>query len=295
MTTPDFMVERKPGMQAQTRTLLLVLVCFLLGLGLGAYWYHRATNHPLPNVNATDHVLAESTKTVLKTLERPVEIRYYALLDPASTSDDLRAFAERVDQLLSRYEHGAGGKITVTRYTKRADAASASAAGVTAFNLDKGEPCFLGVDVACNDQRETMGQLSPEWEAALETDLTRAIARVTATRGRAALATESPDAAVVAEVRSLIPNLGSVSLAEGKRILREAAITEIKEAADETQRRVGEAQQRITEAQKSNSAAEQPAALAHLQQVQAQQSEKLKELAARAQARIQALEQLKSK
>src|SRR5205809_4875078 len=148
ITTPDFMVERKSGAKAQTRTLLLVLVCFLLGLALGAYWYHRATNHPLPNVGETDHILAESTKAVLKTLETPVQIGYYSLLDPASRSDSLRAFAERVDQLLSQYEHEAGGKITVTRYTKLADVASASASGVIAFNLDKGDPCFLGVAVA---------------------------------------------------------------------------------------------------------------------------------------------------
>ncbi len=171
------MAERKTTVQTQIRTLLLVLVGFLLGLALGAYWYHRAANHPLPNVGEIDPELAGITKTILKTLETPVEIHYYSLLDPASTSDSLRAFAERVDQLLSKYERGAGGKIILTRYTKRADAVSASAAGVRAFNLAKGEPCFLGVAVACNDQKETMGQLSPEWEAALEPDLTRAIAR----------------------------------------------------------------------------------------------------------------------
>ncbi len=298
ITTPDFVVERKPGLQPQTRTLLVVLVCFLLGLAMGAYWYYRATNHTLPNIGETDPTLSESTKTVLKTLESRVNICYYSLLDPASTSDSLRAFAERVDQLLSKYEHEAGSKITVTRYAKLADAAAASAAGVKAFNLAKGEPCFLGVAVACNDQKETMGQLSPEWEAALESDLTRAIARVTAASSarRATPTSESPpDAAVVAEVRRLIPNLGSVSLADGKQILRDAALKEIKEATDETQQRVKAAQQRISQAQTGGSEAEQQAALKQLQQVQRKQTEQIKELAARAEVRIQALEQIKSK
>src|SRR6266567_1289808 len=298
ITTPDLMVERKPGLHAQTRTLLLVLVFFLLGVALGAYWYYRATNHTLPNVGETDPTLSESSETVLKTLGTPVKIRYYSLLDPATTSDSLRAFAERVDQLLSKYEHEAGSKITVTRYAKLADAAAASAAGVKAFNLAEGEPCFLGVTIACNGQKETMGQLSPEWEAALEADLTRAIARVTAASpaSRAVPARASPpDAAVVAEVRRLIPELGSVSLEEGKQILRDAALEEIKEATDERQRRVKEAQHRITQAQNSSSTAEQQAALKQLQQVQAEQTETLKELAARAEARIQALEQIKSR
>ncbi|SRR6266568_1817298 len=294
----DVMMERKLGLQAQTRTLLLVLVFFLLGLALGAYWFYRATNPSLPNIGEIDHTLSESTRTLLKTLEAPVKIRYYSLLDPATTSDSLRAFADRVDQLLSKYEHEAGGKITVTRYAKLADAAAASAVGVKAFNLAEGDPCFLGVAVACNDQKETMGQLSPEWEAALESDLTRAISRVTAASParRATPTSESPpDAAVVAEVRRLIPNLGSVSLADGKQILRDAALKEIKEATDETQQRVKEAQQRINQAQTGGSEAEQQAALKQLQQVQTEQTEQLKELAARAEVRIQALEQIKSK
>jgi hypothetical protein len=300
VNTVDATVERRTAEAAQARSLLLVLVFFLLGLGGGAYWYYRATNRNLINVGEAGGKLAESTKAVLKALDAPVEIRFYSLLDPASTSDALRTFAGRVDQLLSEYKQEAGGRITVARQTTQSDSAAqaASSDGVKAFNLDKGDACFLGVAVVCNDQKETLGQLSPEWEAALESDLSRAIARVAAAKpatGFAATSASQLDAAVTEEVRRSIPNLDSVSLADGKQILRGAALKEIMAATDEMQRRVNEAQQRISQAQTNGSEVEQQAALKQLQQFQAEQTEKFKQIAARAQAQIQALEQIKRK
>jgi hypothetical protein len=299
VNTVDATVGRRTAEAARARTLLLVLVCFLLGLAVGAYWYYRATNRNLTNVGVAGGKLAESTKAVLKALDAPVEIRFYSLLDPLNTSDALRTFAGRVDQLLSEYEQEAGGKIKVTRQTAQSDSAAqaASSDGVRAFNLDKGDACFLGVAVVCNDQKETLGQLSPEWEAALESDLSRAIARVTAAKPATTFAaTHTPQLEAAAEeVRRSIPNLDSVSLADGKQILRAAALKEFVEATDEMQRRVKEAQQRISQAQNNGSEAEQQAALKLLQQVQAEQTEKLKQIAARSQAQIQALEQIKRK
>jgi hypothetical protein len=294
-------MEPRTTEQAGIRTILLVLVFFSLGLAGGAFWYYRATGHGTVNVgHEAGSKLAESTKAVLKALNAPVEIRFYSLLDPASTSDALRTFAGRVDQLLAEYEREAGGKITVARYTTQsdADARAASSDGVGAFNRDKGDACFLGVAVVCNDQKETLGQLSPEWEAALESDLSRAIARLTVAKPATGFApTSAPqlDAAVSEEVRRSIPNLDSLSLADGKQILRAAALKEFVEATDEMQRRVKEAQQRISQAQNNGSESEQQAALKQLQQVQAEQTEKLKQIAAQSQARIQALEQIKRK
>jgi hypothetical protein len=300
LNTIDATVGRRTAQAAQARTLLLVLVCFLLGLAVGAYWYYRATNRNLTNVSEAGSKLAESSKAVLKAMDATVEIRFYSLLDPASTSDTLRTFARRVDQLLSEYEQEAGGKIKVTRQTIQSDSAAqaASSDGVKPFNLDKGDACFLGLAIACNDQKETLARLSPEWEAALESDLSRAIARVTVAKpagGFAATSTPQPDAATTTEVRRSIPNLDSVSLADGKQILRDAALKEIMGATDELQRRLKEAQQRIIQAQNNGSEAEQQAALKQLQQVQADQTEKIKEIAARSQAQIQALEQIKRK
>lgn len=287
--------QRTRGESAQTRTVLLVLVCLLVGLGVAAVWYYRAANRNVTRVGGAGRDLAESTKAVLKGLAAPVEIRFYSLLDPASTSDALRTFAGRVDQLLSAYEQQAGGKIKLIRHTANSDSAAASADGIRAFNLDKGDACYLGVAVASNGQKETLSQLLPDWEAALESDLSRAIARVTAARPTksAVLSTPKTDAAVVAEVRRAIPQLESVSLAEGTQTLRAAALKEFVEATESMQRAVQEAEQRVRETQNGGSVADQQAAVKQLRQLQAEQTEKLQRIAARLQEQIAALEKLK--
>lgn len=301
INTVDSTIERSPAEAAQARTLLLlVLAGFLLGLALGAYGYYRATNRNVTNVDEAGSILAESSKAVLKAIDAPVEIRFYSLLDPSSTSEALRMFGSRVDQLLSEYEQEAGDKIKVTRQTTPSDSAAqaASSEGIKAFNRDKGDVCFLGVAVACNGQREILGLLSPEWEVALESDLSRAIARVITAAKPAPVftAADASSLGVVAaaeEVRRSIPNLDSVSLADGKQMIRSAALKEIMAATTEMQRRVQEVQQRISQAQTTDSEAEQQAAVKQLQQLQAEQTEKFKQIAEQSHAQIQALEKIK--
>ena len=291
--TVDYRFEPRSGVQAQVRTPLLVLIVFLLGLAFGAYWYHRVANR-----HAAEIELTESTKAVLKALESPVEIRFYSLLDPAPAFDSLRAFAGRVDQLLAAYEREAAGKIKLTRFTTRSDAAADAAAanGIKAFNREKGDVCFLGVAITGNDRKETLDQLSPEWEAALEPDLSRAIERVNAARPAAKPATAAaspPKPSAAEDVRRAIPNLDSLSLAEATKTLRTAALQELTDATKASEQRVKEAEQRIIQAQTNGAEAERQAAIKELQQVQAEQTEKLKEIAARLQSQIEALQQLK--
>jgi hypothetical protein len=295
----DITVGGRTTERAQGRILFLVLVCFLLGLAVGVLLYYRVIVHrSAANAGAAGSALTEGTKAVLKTLDTPVEIRFYSLLDPATTSDALRAFAGRVDQLLSGYEREAGGKITVARHTtlSDSDATAASADGVKAFNRDKGDACFLGLAIVCKDRKETLGQLSPEWEAALESDLSRAIARVSAAKSSTPPPTADAgqsEVAAIREVKRSITNLASVSVEEGTKILRQAALEDLKSATKEMEEQIKAAQQRLSDAQHSQSEAEQQAAIKDLQNAQAKQTEKLKEIAARLQEQIAALQKLK--
>ena len=278
--------------------MLLVLICFLLGIAVGVFWFYRATRRAEVNAGETGAGLSESTKAVLKALDSPVEIRFYSLIDPATTSDALREFAGRVDRLLSEYEREGGNKIKLVRQTTRSDSAaqSASADGIAAFNLDKGDACFLGVAISSKNQKETLGQLSPEWEAALESDLTRAILRVTGAQTIAsrAAATAQAEAVVAEEVKRSLPNFASVSVQEGKQLLRDAAMKELKAAMNNVEVQIKEARQRLEQAQNTGSEAELQAALKQLQQLQAEQTEKLKDISARLREQITALERLKS-
>jgi ABC-type uncharacterized transport system involved in gliding motility auxiliary subunit len=287
--------------QANIRMFVLVLVFCLIGGVMGVVWFYRATQRGATDGAGGQQLIAlsDSTRSVLKRLDSPVEIRFYALLDPASVSASVQAFAGRVDQLLSEYQRAAEGKIGVTRYNSRSDikaaAVAAAADGFKPFNLDKGDTCYFGLAVAQDEQKESLPPLSPEWEQAIEFDLTRAIERVArAKHPTQSFANNSPAApAVVEEVKHTVANFASVSMEEGTRLLRAAAMKDFKTAAAAMEIQFKEAQQRLSQAQNGGSAAEQQDAMKHLQQIQSEHAEAFKQIAARSSAQIEALRQLK--
>jgi PHD/YefM family antitoxin component YafN of YafNO toxin-antitoxin module len=168
--------------------------------------------------------------------------------------------------------------------------------GITAYNLDKGEACYLGITLALNGRKETLPHLSPEWEQALEPDVTRAIIRLVDVPRSVTFPTavSQINTAAVQEVRALIPDLSAVSVKAGKQILLDAAYKEFAAAANEMQTQVKEATQRVTQAKNGGTDAERQAALQHLQQLQAEQAEKLKAIAAKSKAQVDTFLQLKA-
>jgi hypothetical protein len=291
--------RRKRKECGNVRVVFLVLVVLLIGCGVTALWLYRegksssGIGHSSTKSNST-HILSEGTLKVLTRVTSPVEIRFYSLLDPASISDSLKSFSARVDQLITAYERQTNGNIQVSRRTgaSDADASAASADGIKPFNLDRGDACYLGITVASGGRKESLPKLDPDWEAALESDLTRAITRVIDTPAKAASATVSQklDPAITEEVKRVIPNVESVSLEEGKNTLREAALREFADAAREMEAKIKNAQQRVKLAQ---SPAEKETAIKNLHEVQSEQAEKLKAIAAKSEAQIHTLQLLK--
>jgi hypothetical protein len=295
---------RRAGDQAQVRMILLVLVFFVLGIGVSAFWHSRtARRGPVkPGGEANDqpvYALSDHTKAVLNRLGSPVEIRFYSMLDQATVSPSLFPFAEQINRLLAEFQRQGNGKINVVLYNALSDSTAQSAAsdGIKPFNLDKGNACYLGLAVACHDKRETLVELAPEWEQALEFDLTRAIERVARPNPQPKPNAETlqNQAQATQQVLRTIPNLASVSVEQGTQILREAALKEFKAAADEMGVQLAEAQQQLSRAQQSGLESEQQAAFKRLQQVQSRQAEKLKQIAAGLDDQIAALSQLKAK
>lgn len=282
---------------AKAQAILLAVVVFVVGAACGAFWLYRATQ--ARQAPGTALQLSAGTRAVLSTLKAPVEIRFYSILNSKSTPASMIAFAGRVDQLLTEYEKEAAGKIQVVRRQTDSDSdvAAAAADGIREFVLDQGDGSFLGIAVVQQDQKQALAQLSPEWEPALEADLTRAIQRVdeaqSLTARRETAGRQTTEAA--AQVRNSITNLDSVSVEEGRGLLREAALKEFRAAAAEMQAQVQEAQKRLSEAQVGKSEAEQQAAMRELQEIQTRQGQKLKDISARFQAQTTALEQLKAK
>lgn len=175
----------------------------------------------------------------------------------------------------------------MTRFGKPSDANAAAAQGVKIFNIEKGDPCFLGVTIASGDRKETLGLLSPDWEAGLEADLSRAIARVTVPKpagGLAVVAMPQPDNPTVEDLKRVIPNLDSISLTEARELLRAAALKDMKAAADEL---------RVTH---SNAQLDKTATTPEnlMLKRQAELTEKIKQIAATNDARMKALDQIKN-
>ena len=293
--------QRHTGTEARVQSLTLVLVALLLGIAAGAIWLYRTARTAPANTSSEPAgspavTLSESTKAALARLDLPLEIRFYAVLDPATVPDSLTAFAGRASQVLSAYQQEGGGKIKLTSFTSSSDANAAVADGITVFNLDRGPGCYLGLTLTLNGHKETLPHLLPEWEQALEPDLTRAILRLLEAKrpytGPAAVSQVNTTA--VQEVKALIPNLPTVSEEAGRQILQDAALKDYKSAVSEMQTQVQEAEQLLAQAKNGGTDAEQQAAAKHLQQVKDEQSEKLKQIAARSRAQIEALQQIKA-
>lgn len=295
--------EPRTGEQAGARTILLLLVVFLLGLAVSALWFYTSSNRISTSASkepggSPTVILSESSKAVLNRLDSPLEIRFYNVLDRASVPESVTAFAGRVDQLISAYQQEAGDKIMLTRFDSRSNLKpnAAAADGIHAFNLDRGDACYLGLALAYKGRRESLPRLAPEWERALEPDLTRAISRLldAAQPITIPVAASQIDTGAVQEVRALIPNLAAVSEEEGRRILQDTALKEFTAAVQEMETQLKEAEQRVLQAQNAGSDADQQAARKHMQQVQAQQTAKLKQIAARSKAQLDTFQQLKA-
>ena len=172
--------ERQTVRPSGRRTLILAPVFVLLGVALAGIWF-KYGNAAVPR-----HELSSNTLDLLHHLNSPVEIRFYSVLPPGSAPEPLQDFSGRVDHLLSEFQDANDSKIHVIRNvsTSVADADAAAADGIHPFNLDKGDACFLGITVASGGRKESLPQLQPEWEPALEFDLARAILQVTAAPAR---------------------------------------------------------------------------------------------------------------
>jgi hypothetical protein len=216
------------------------------------------------------------------------------LLDPRGVGDGGREFAWRVEQLLSRYEQEAGGKIKIARVNSisTASANAALADGIQAFNMDQGDACYLGIVAVCNGQKVPLASLDPAWEPALESDISRVIAVADYSAPRPAAAPKA-DVASIEAVKQAIPNLDAMSAEDGSRQLRVAALAQFKKTALEMQAKVSQAEERFLQAQSSPGGANQDAALKDLQAVQKEQTDKLREIALETKAQLAALQQLK--
>ncbi len=121
--------------------------------------------------------LTENTKTVLKSLDTPVEIRFYYTAFNNNMPAELKSYAARVQDLLSEYEDGSE-MIDLKILNPVANSEAEDMVlfdGLKPIATIAGERLYLGVSVSCLDKSKTLSQLLPKNENLLEYQLTRSI------------------------------------------------------------------------------------------------------------------------
>lgn len=135
-------------------------------------------------VDLTDeklYTLSAGTKKILGKLDGPVEIRFYCTQGEKDMPLHFKAYAQRVEDLLSEYRQHSKGNIEIRKLNPKPDSDEEDSArldGIEPQMLQSGEPLYLGVAVNYIEAKEKIPFLSPEREKLLEYDLSRAITRV---------------------------------------------------------------------------------------------------------------------
>ena len=129
------------------------------------------------------YTLSDGTRAILKKLDTPVKIRFYCTQseNPTDYSVYLKAYAKKVEDLLTEYRQASHGKLVIEKFDPQPDSDAEDSArldGIDAQNLPGGERFYFGLAVSQLDAKEAISFLSPDRERELEYDISRAISRV---------------------------------------------------------------------------------------------------------------------
>ena len=277
--------------RASSRPLVLAVICFAMGAAVAGFWFYRQS------AGTQGQNLSSETRDSLARLSAPVTIRFYSILPTNSAGPELTAFASRVSQLLTAVQAAGNGKIQVRSFegTAETNTDAASADGIQAFNVDKGDACFLGLNISSGAAKQTMSRLQSEWEPALQYDLARAIL-ATASAATTPLRPEvaKPSSEIVNSIKRLIPDVSTTTPEQADQIFHAEFLKEYTEAGKDMETAIQAAQQKVVQAENNGSADELAAARKNLLQVQLDQAEKMKQIAADLQTRLAVFQQMKA-
>jgi ABC-type uncharacterized transport system involved in gliding motility auxiliary subunit len=127
------------------------------------------------------YTLSPGTAAILKKLDGPVEIRFYCTRGEKEVPAQIKAYAQRVEDLLGEYKQLGKGNIELKKFNPQPDSDAEDKAqldGVEGQMLPNGERLFLGIAVSSLDAKAALPFLSPDREKLLEYDISRSISRV---------------------------------------------------------------------------------------------------------------------
>lgn len=163
--------------------IVLATIVFL-GLNTAANSWLRTARLDLTENSL--YSLSDGTKNILRNLKEPVTLRFYYSAEAASEYPTVRAYAERIRDLLNEYKGYAGGNLIVEEidpepYTEEEDRAVAY--GLQAAPTQSGEQVYLGLaGTNMADGTETVPFFQMDREQFLEYDLTSIVYRLSQTK-----------------------------------------------------------------------------------------------------------------
>ncbi len=127
------------------------------------------------------YTLSDGTRKILAKLDTPIQVRFYCTRGENQMPVFLKAYAQRVEDLLGEYRQASKGQIEIQKLDPVPDSDAEDSArldGIEGQQRMGADPIYLGVSVSMLDQKEAVPFLSPDRERLLEYDLSRAISRV---------------------------------------------------------------------------------------------------------------------
>src|SRR5436190_635111 len=129
------------------------------------------------------YTLSPGTKAILGKLDTQVKIRFYCTQSESSTPDTvyLKAYAKRVEDLLTEYKQASHGKLVIEKYDPQPDSDAEDSARLDGYEgqtLRNGDRFYMGLAISLLDEKQAIPFLDPNRERLLEYDLSRAISRV---------------------------------------------------------------------------------------------------------------------
>ena len=130
------------------------------------------------------HTLSDGTKQILKRIDGPIEMRLYVSRGKERMPEQLKTYAQSVEDLLAEFRVQSGDQIEIKKFDPEPDSDAEDAAkkdGVQGQMLQTGEELYLGLVIENAPEKVAIPFLTPQREKFLEYDLARALAQVLST------------------------------------------------------------------------------------------------------------------
>jgi len=130
------------------------------------------------------HTLSDGTKEILKRVDSPIELRLYLSKGKERMPEQLKTYAQSLEDLLAEFRVQSGDRITIKKFDPEPDSDaedSAKSDGIQGQPLPNGEEFYMGLAIENPPEKVAIPFLTPAREKLLEYDLARAISQVLAT------------------------------------------------------------------------------------------------------------------